>query len=124
MWSIDSTLPISKSLKDKNECSPRSVELCGKTILCLSNNGLVSYCFNKKNYDSFFSSSVYAAEISTSTPDIIWQVIHSDEEYSGYAMMSLSSTNHWLALGSLQGSITLLYLEKNGKCVLSLPMIL
>ena len=43
-----------------------------------------------------------------------WQLVHWDAEFSGYAVMSLSLDQHWLALGSLQGFIRLLKLEKNG----------
>ena len=63
----------------------------------------------------FIFSSLYAGEIpalTTADGTVSWKPIHKDREFSGYAVMSLSPDHQWLAVGSLQGCITLLLLEK------------
>lgn len=52
MWSLDATLPVSESALEDGasgaaEETPRSVELCGHTALCLSNTGLANPSLNK-----------------------------------------------------------------------------
>ena len=52
-------------------------------------------------------------------PVTVWQLIHQDEEFSGYAVMSLSPDHQWLALGSLQGYISLLSMKTKGAKLLN-----
>lgn len=65
----------------------------------------------------FYCSCLYACDILSQRPhpdEETWQLLHHDPELSGYGVMSLSPDQQWLALGSLQGSVSIMMLDENG----------
>ena len=89
-------------------------------VMCISSSALSFVMFHQhlpSPPPPFCCSCLYASETLSQRPhpaEETWQLLHYDPELAGYGVVSLSPDQRWLALGSLQGSISIMLLDKNG----------